>query len=415
MNLRIVFTFVVLQIGVLFQNAVGQKSIAFFQNQLSEILANSDVNERRYRQSIFNDEFNNWLRQNEAEEAQGTSSLHSVTTDDDVYALYYYTQHDLKGIDYQFFVKYNNETGDVQVHHFKETINLDNKAAGEVREPVIRLTSQQMSGLKMYEVSFSDSDNPLVWRRYSDLKLKCMFEEIGKTKEDEKKLAINRLVLRRLKIIWQSPVMYEDDFTGIARMKTLFSKDKDIKISTYGISFSDFTNLFYGAVIVKDNKGGINVNLLTDKSDGIRSPTRASLTANKWYGATYLDIIETHYQKKKYYTLIGYKGQDEFVKKRVVDVMMISGGKPRFGTQLFKQGRYTYSRLIFQYSLGANMLLRYDEKEKMIVMDNLVPSDPNYKGVFRFYGPDFSYNGYKFEKGKWVLYNNIDLRNPKSN
>jgi hypothetical protein len=51
----------------------------------------------------------------------------------------------------------------------------------------------------------------------------------------------------------------------------------------------------------------------------------------------------------------------------------------------------------------------------MIVMDNLVPSDPNYKGVFRFYGPDFSYNGYKFEKGKWVLYNNIDLRNPKSN
>jgi hypothetical protein len=376
-------------------------------------LANSDVNEKKYRLSIFNDEFSNWLTQNEAGEVQGTGSLHSITTDDDVYTLYYYTQHDLNGIDYQLFVKYENETGEIEAHHFAEKIKLDNKTAGKVKEPVIRFASQLVTGTKLYEVSFSDSENPLVWKRYSDLKLKCMFEEIGKAKDDDKKLEINDLVLSRLKTIWQSPVLFDDNFTGIARMKTLFSKDKKIKISTYGISFSDFTNLFYGAVIVKDDKGAIKVNLLTDKSDGIRSPTRASLTVNKWYGATYIDVIETQYQKKTYYTLLGYKGQDEFVKKRVVDVMMISGGKPRFGTPLFKQGRYTYNRLIFQYSLGANMLLRYDEKEKMIVMDNLVPSDPNYKGVYRFYGPDFSYNGYKFEKGKWILYNNIDLRNPK--
>ena len=415
MNLRIVFTFFVFLTGVLFQNVAGQRSIAFFQNQLSEILANSDVNEKKYRLSIFNEEFNSWLIQNTAEEVDVAKPLQVVVSDDDTYTLYYYTQHDLSGIDYQFFVKYQKETGDVMVHHFAEKIKLDSKAAGKVKKPVIRFTSKLMSGMKMYEVSFSDSDNPLVWKRYSDLKLKCMFEEIGKTKDDNKKLAINNLVLNRLKTIWQSPVLFEDEFAGIARMRTLFSKDKMIKISTYGVSFSDFSNLFYGVVIVKDNKGDIKVNLLADKSEGIRSPTRASLTANKWYGATYLDIIETHHQKKKYYTLIGYKGQDEFVKKRVVDVMMISGGKPRFGTPLFKHGRYTYSRLIFQYSLGANMLLRYDEKEKMIVMDNLVPSDPNYKGVFRFYGPDFSYNGYKFEKGKWVLYNNIDLRNTKGN
>ncbi len=413
MNLRVVFTFVVLLTGALYQNLAGQKSITVFQNQLSEILAKSDINEKKYRLSIFNDEFNNWLAQNEAGEVQGTKPLQIITAADDVFTLYYYTQHDLSGIDYQFFVKYKDEEGDIHAHHFAEKIKLDNKTAGKVKEPVIRFTSQLVTGTKLYEVSFSDSDNPLVWKRYSDLKLKCMFEEIGKAKDDDKKLAINNLVLSRLKTIWQSPVLFEDEFTGIARMKTLFSKDKKIKISTYGVSFSDFSNLFYGAVIVKDDKGIIKVNLLTDKSGSIRTPTRASLTANKWYGATYIDIIETNYQKKTYYTLLGYKGQDEFVKKRVVDVMMISGGKPRFGTPLFKQGRYTYNRLIFQYSLGANMLLRYNEKEKMIVMDNLVPSDPNYKGVFRFYGPDFSYNGYKFEKGKWILYNNIDLRNPK--
>jgi len=95
-----------------------------------------------------------------------------------------------------------------------------------------------------------------------------------------------------------------------------------------------------------------------------------------------------------------------------VDVLWFAGNKPRFGAPIFKNDRYTYNRLVFKYSHGANMLLRYDPKKKMIVMDNLEPSDAMYKGVYRFYGPDFTYNGYKFEKGKWVLYKNVDVRNP---
>jgi len=415
MNLHVVFTFIILLTGALYQNIAGQSSVAVFKNQLSEIMANSDVNEIKYRLSIFNNEFNRWLSENQVDKGTNIEPLQSIVTDDDMYTLYYYTQHDLSRLDYNFFVKYLDEAGNVQVHYFAENIKLDARSAGKITKPVIRFTSQQVNGVKMYEVSFSDLDNPLVWKRYSDLKLKCMFEEIGKTKDDDKKLAINKLVINRLKAIWQSSILFEDNFGGVARMKTLFSKDNKVKISTYGISFSDFSTLFYGAVVVKDDKGGTKVSLLIDKSEDIRSPSRASLTSKKWYGATYLDIIETQYQKKTYYTLLGYMGQDEFVKRRIVDVMILSGGKPRFGTPLFKQGRYTYNRLIFQYSLGANMLLHYDEKEKMIVMDNLVPSESNYKGVFRFYGPDFSYNGYKFEKGKWVLYNNIDLRNPKEN
>ncbi len=415
MNLRILITLITLLSGALFQSAVGQNSISLFQNQLSGILANSDVNEKKYRLTIFNDEFNSWLTNNQVKAETLTEPLKVIVTDDDMFSVYYYTQHDLSGIDFEFFTKYRNGAGDIQVHHFSERIKLTEKSAGRVKEPVIRLTSKMIAGVKLYEVSFFDSDNPLVWQRYSDLKLKCMFEEMGKARGDSEKLEINSLVLTRLKIVWQSPVMFDDNLSGIARMKTLFTKDRQVKICTYGISFSDFSNLFYGAVIVKEDNGAVKLFQLTDKSDGIRSPTRASLTTKKWYGATYLDIVETKYQKKTFYTLLGYKGQDEFVKKRVVDMMMLTGGKPHFGTPVFKQGRYTYNRLIFQYSLGANMLLRYDAKEKMIVMDNLVPSEPFYKGVFRFYGPDFSYNGYEFEKGKWILHNNIDLRNPKSN
>jgi len=60
-------------------------------------------------------------------------------------------------------------------------------------------------------------------------------------------------------------------------------------------------------------------------------------------------------------------------------------------------------------------MLRYDAKMKMIVMDNLSPSDSFFKNDFRYYGPDFSHNGFKFEKGKWVYHSDIDLRNPAMN
>jgi len=49
----------------------------------------------------------------------------------------------------------------------------------------------------------------------------------------------------------------------------------------------------------------------------------------------------------------------------------------------------------------------------MIVFDHLSPSKPSLVGVYEFYGPDFSYDGYKFEKGMLELYPDIDIRNIK--
>ena len=46
------------------------------------------------------------------------------------------------------------------------------------------------------------------------------------------------------------------------------------------------------------------------------------------------------------------------------------------------------------------MMLRYDDKLKMIVFDHLSPSKPSYEGKYQYYGPDFSYDGLIFEKGK---------------
>jgi hypothetical protein len=245
-----------------------------------------------------------------------------------------------------------------------------------------------------------------------DVETKCLFEQLQFLKTDQQKDSLNLLLEQRLNKLWGNVHLFEDSFSGIKRMKTIHSDDGKVKICTYNIQKSNFTQQFYGAVILKDN-GMVSVLPLTDETDKIRSPERSTLSNKKWYGAIYIDLIENSSGNKTYYTLIGYKGHDEFVKKRVLDVMMVQNGRLRFGAPIFKTDRISRNRVVFQYSAKATMMLRYDSKAKVIVFDNLVPADPMYRGVFHYYGPDFSYNGFKFTKGVWELKKEIDLRNPK--
>jgi hypothetical protein len=47
----------------------------------------------------------------------------------------------------------------------------------------------------------------------------------------------------------------------------------------------------------------------------------------------------------------------------------------------------------------------------MIVFDHLSPIESGIEGVYKFYGPDFSYDGYEFKAGKWRYRSNLDVRN----
>lgn len=137
------------------------------------------------------------------------------------------------------------------------------------------------------------------------------------------------------------------------------------------------------------------------------------MSTKRWYGAVYYDLIETRYRRKSYYTLLGFNPNNRFSKIRVIDVLTISsGGKPHFGNAILEVDGRLRRRKVFEYSDRASMMLRYDAGEDMIVMDNLAPMEPLFENNFSYYGPDFTHNGFKFEKGKWVYYNDIELRNP---
>ena len=246
-----------------------------------------------------------------------------------------------------------------------------------------------------------------------DLRSLVLFELLhDRTIDESSREALLKELNDRLMVLWNDVALFNRDWSCFKRMITLQSLDKKMRISTYLVPGSGFDSYVKGAVL-RHQGDRIEVTLLKDETAEIKTPERSRLSSDKWYGALYTDLIETRHKDQTFYTLLGFKSNDGLVKTRLVDAVSFSGKKVYFGMAQFKSGGKTLYRHIFKYAAGANMMLRYDVRMKMIVFDHLTPSESFYNGQYQYYGPDFSYDGYRFEKGIWLLEVDIDLRNPK--
>ncbi len=250
-------------------------------------------------------------------------------------------------------------------------------------------------------------------------------------------------------------------FDSLRIVSVLTSEDKAIRIFTWLIPYSD-GSFSYGGVVQAFNKRTKSyfVKVLKDKTPVISRPMRKILSADKWYGARYYRIITKKYRRRKYYTLLGWKGFDPVITRKVVEVISVkSNGTVVFGYNLFDlsdkevpdyfKKNTRPKRLVFSFSSEAHMNLIYDnqtilklvkksklksvpivqgfkaqKKEvrtkpkykkivgEMIVMDRLMPLNKSMTGIYQFYIPKINVlDALHFEKGKWRYYSDIDARN----
>ncbi len=234
-------------------------------------------------------------------------------------------------------------------------------------------------------------------------------------KNDSEKFFLNNRISTLLETTLKKENAGNYDFEKLDKLSGLSDKDNTVRIFTWDTQLDNHTHLYHGFIrYYHKKKKRLMVFPLIDKSDSIENLLKATLTAGKWFGALYYQMIPVKTGGRTYYTLIGFDQNNLLVSTKVIDVLYFtSAGKPRFGKRLFVQGKKKQNRVIFQYSARVVMMLRYDSEYKMIVADHLAPNNPSYKGLYQFYGPDFNYIGFKFEKGKWVLQNDITVKNPK--
>ncbi len=402
--------------GFLFSTSVlyGQKNLYFYENKVKEISELTDEHEKRFQLAEFSKKFQSFLTHyNKDVIPTDTAHIQYTKSSDSKYQVYYYNSYKdgiVFRLDWYIVSGVINERK--VMHFYDESFShKDKKGIGTFQ---LHLSRKTVGDIDFYPLTFSFKADMKIYRQYHDVAITFMFEQLLLRDTKKERLALNDSIYKRMEVLWADKELFDDPLSGMKRISTLISEDKKVKVSTWNVELPNSENHFFGAVVIKDDDGNINVHNLEDDTKKMRSPEKAVLSPRKWYGAVYYDMIPV---KDKtygtYYMLLGYKPNNEMTKIKVVDPLyIINKVYPKFGHSIFQTDRTIDKRLVFEYAASTNMMLQYDKENKRIVLDHLAPSNNLYKGNFRFYGPDFSYDSYVLEKGKWVLYEDVDLRNP---
>lgn len=220
-----------------------------------------------------------------------------------------------------------------------------------------------------------------------------------------------RTLVNALKV----PYSFNFPFDSLKTVSVQTSPDKHFRIFSWNIMNSDGSYRYYGTVQMNTPDGKLTMFPLVDHSSEFENPADSITTSDKWYGARYYRVISViNNVKDPYYILLGWKGNTVRSTKKVIEVLHFKDGQAFFGMPVFDgdKDHPAQKRVIFEYSRRASMLLNYDPKISTIVFDHLAPPDENLKGRFELYGPDFSYDGYKLNNGRWKLAEDLQLKNP---
>lgn len=240
-----------------------------------------------------------------------------------------------------------------------------------------------------------------------------LFTQLVNCRNDDKRNDINDYLIAYFGDFLENPKSLNADFSSLKNLSTLQSDDNLLKIFTWNLQFTDGSYKYFG--FLQYNKNDLKAYFLNDKKYKPLSSEENEYfgydynTNTEWYGALYYELITKKHNSTTYYTLLGWDGADFLINRKVVEVLYFNRhDMPLFGAKIFKLKKTVNPRLIFEYSEKLSMLLRYNAKHDIIVMDHLVPAEEKYRQMHQFYGPDRSYDALRFQNGKWVLESDID-------
>ena len=155
---------------------------------------------------------------------------------------------------------------------------------------------------------------------------------------------------------------------------------------------------YYGALQV-NNPNKLELYHLLDNTPELRKAENLAdtvLTTKQWYGAVYYQIVSVTGVRNPYYLLLGWKGKSATSNSKLIETLRFVDDKPVFGTQVLQQKPKSdqfASRMIFDYTKQATMMLSYVKADNLFVFDHLVSLDKPAEGIPELFAPDLSYDG----------------------
>lgn len=239
--------------------------------------------------------------------------------------------------------------------------------------------------------------------------LKQLFKNLNQPGSDvDRKKTSNEI-----KAVLEGALKYPDSFwypfDSVSVLGNIYSQDSTLRVFTWSYSDSPMVYKYFGFLQHRDpQKESISV-IFLDHKDVVSDFNEDSVYTNEnWYGALYYQVRVMHHNDEVFYTLIGFDFNDVFTNKKLIDILTIKEGVANFGAPLFYFGYEARNRVIFEYSSAVVMFLRFMDGNNMIIYDHLSPSSPRFRGQYRYYGPDLSYDALRFDNGRWIHFPDVE-------
>lgn len=258
---------------------------------------------------------------------------------------------------------------------------------------------------------------PLLSQTFDISKIIRLRSEVQKTTDLTQRIIKNDSLRNELISFIKSENSYNRKLEDIKYIGDLKSPDDAFRMITWNINLNDGTYKYFCFIQTKPDKSGQSSWYeLQDHHKTTNRPEYKTLNTEKWYGCLYYEIIPFKNNKTTMYVLLGWEGNDKFSNKKVLESLYFNNkNEPNFGKSVFETDRMNKRRVIFEYSKDAYMMLRYNEKAKQIIFNRLEPMNPDLVGIYSYYMPTLTYDAYELHKGNWIIVQDINPRNEKSN
>jgi hypothetical protein len=265
-----------------------------------------------------------------------------------------------------------------------------------------------ISVLSRYAIA--QADLPL-----AETKLRSFADSIARGSTEEVRSLAYKEFGALMEMIMETQGSFSYAFDSVPSLSNHTSPDGRFRIYTWLMPSIAQNKYLYAGLIqfsqpLKDGRSHIK---LTDVSGDHPDSEMRAFTDGQWFGAVYYDLFSRKVKGETRYYLLGWRGNEQFTTSKVIDVIRFdSNGYPVMGAKEFLgPDDLVRQRVIFTFSAQAVMLLRYEKHKKRIVFDHLSPAVDKAEGDFRFYGPDFTYDAFRFKRGAWHYMEHLKLRN----
>ncbi len=239
-------------------------------------------------------------------------------------------------------------------------------------------------------------------------KLSVLLNDLRSAKNDQEKLAKNKLLKAKISEVLNDPQALSYSFSKLSTIGFINSSDQAMRIVNWNVEKDDLSQLYTCYVLHYDKRKKKHyMTELIDNTFGMPSQPSGVLSSDQWYGALYYKIIPVKKGGKTLYTVLGWDYNTSMSQLKLIDVIYFTGKTVKLGSPIFKINKTVARRVFYEHSKKATMSLRYDEQRKRIIFDHLSPESPSMAKFKSFYVPDMSYDAFELEGYKWVLYEDV--------